>query len=232
YPYAMPREGWWLPVPALLVAAVLLLPGLSPAKGNKDPEFAKTLADKMAQLDEFMAVRHEQELSEKQKELLEQLLELKAELDDEHQDRKDTMAEVAKVLDDLEKARAEEEQKELELKELLKSKQEKAGQQDLAEMIMDGEYAEAMKKLQEELEKLQEELEKMKKDGASPEELKQLEALLSDLQEIEAKMMELMALDMDLEMMGEAIDFLAHFDGEMGDLADLDPSQMMEPGEP
>ena len=62
--------------------------------------------------------------------------------------------------------------------------------------------------------------------------MKQLEELLKDLEEIEAQMMELLQLDIDLAMMGEAIDFLAHWDGELGDLADLEPGQLVEPGEP
>lgn len=225
YPYAMPREGWWLPVPALLVAAVVLLPGLGAGGTKRDPEFEKSL-------EELLSQEEREELSPKQKELLEDLLELKTRLDDEQQDRKDTMAEVAKVLENLQKAREEEQQKELELEKLLKGLQEKSGQKDLTQLVTQGAYDEALKKLQEELEKLREELERKKEEGASPEELKRLEALLADMEEMEARMLELMQLDMDLQMMGEAIDFLAHWDGELGDLADLDPSQMIEPGEP
>ena len=232
YPYAMPREGYWMPVPALILAAVVFLPGLVKTQPKVDEDLAATVEEQMAQLEELLSQERREELSPKQKELKDLLLELKAELDEKKQDRKDTMAEVAKVLEDLQKARDEEEQKELELKKLLKSMQDKAGRKDLAEMLMNGEYSDALKKLQEELEKLQEELEKLEKEGATPEELKQLEAMLAEMEEMEAKMLELMQIDMDLEMMGEAIDFLAHFDGELGDLADLDPSQMMEPGEP
>jgi hypothetical protein len=232
YPYSVPREGYWLPVPALLVAAVVFLPGLGNTRPTEDFALAASLEQRIAQLEEFLSEERDSELSPKQQELLEELQQLKAELDDKQQDRKDTMAEVAKVLENLQKARDEEEQKELELKKLLKGMQDKAGRKDLAEMLMNGEYSDALKKLKEELGKLAEELEKLEKEGASPEELKQLEAMLAEMKEMEAKMLELMQLDMDLEMMGEAIDFLAHWDGELGDLADLDPSQMVEPGEP
>jgi len=225
YPYAVPREGYWLPVPALLLAAVIFLPGLGNTGPTEDAALAATVEERIAQLEEFLSEERDQELSPKQKELLEELLQLKTELDEKKQDRKDTMAEVAKVLENLQKAREEEEQKELELKKLLKGMQDKAGRKDLAEMLMNGEYSDALKKLQEELEK-------QKKEGASPEELQQLEAQLAEMKEMEAKMLELMQLDMSLQMMGEAIDFLAHFDGDLGDLADLDPNQMMEPGEP
>jgi len=232
YPYAMPREGYWLPVPALLVAAVVLLPGLGKSEPKEDQALAATVEQQMAQLEELLSRESREELSPKQKEILDELLQLKAELDEKQQDRKDTMAEVAKVLENLQKAREEEERKELELKKLLKGMQDKAGRKDLAEMIMNGEYSDALKKLQEELERLQDELAKQEQEGATPEALKQLEAMLADMEEMEARMLELLQLDMDLEMMGEAIDFLAHFDGDLGDLADLDPNQMVEPGEP
>lgn len=232
YPYAMPREGFWLPVPALLIAAVVFLPGLGKSEPLEDEALAATVEQQMAQLEELLSQQGRQELSPKQKEILEELQQLKAELDEKRQDRKDTMAEVAKALENLQKARDEEEQKELELKKLLKNLQDKAGRKDLAEMIMNGEYSDALKKLQEELERLQEELADQEREGATPEELEQLEAMLADLEEMEARMLELLQLDLDLQMMGEAIDFLAHFDGDLSDLADLDPSQMMEPGEP
>ncbi len=232
YPYAMPREGWWMPLPALLVAAVIFLPGLTGGDPMGDPEFEATVEDRLGKLDEMLSQERDAELSPKQKELLDELLKLQAEVDQPQLDRKDTQAEVAKVLDNLRKARDEEQKKELELKKLLKGMQEKAGTKDLAEFMMKGAYNEAMKKLKEELEELREKLEKMRKEGASPEELKQLEEQIKSLEEMEAKMLELLQLDMDLSMMGDAIDFLSDWDGDLGDLADLDPNQMLEAGEP
>jgi hypothetical protein len=232
YPFAMPREGWWLPVPALLVLAVVLLQGLTNADPKPDPAFEQSLEQRLNQLDELLSQEHNKSLTPRQRETLEELLQLKAELDNKENDRKDTMAEVAKVLENLQKARDKEQEKELELKKLLKGLQEKAGQKDLAEFMMKGDYQSALNKLQEKIDELREQLKKMKEEGASPEEIKQLEELLADLEEIEAKMMELLQLNLDLSMMGEAIDFLADWDGELGDLADLDPSMLVEPGEP
>ena len=82
------------------------------------------------------------------------------------------------------------------------------------------------------MEELREQIDKLKKEGASQEEIDQLEELLKKLEEIDAKLMELLQIDMDLGAMGEAIDFLADWDGELGDLADLEPVDFIELGEP
>lgn len=232
YPYAMPREGWWLPVPALLVAAVLLLPGFFAEEASADTAFEELKELGIEAIEDFISQERQKELTPRQKELLEELEKLKAELSGQKMDRKDTMAEVAKMLDQLEQERTQDEKKAQELKKLLKSLQEETGKKDLEESLQNGDYQEALNKLREELEELQKKLEQMKKEDASPEELEQLEELIQQMKEIEAKMMQLMQINMDLQFMGATIDFLADWDGELGDLEDMVPAEMVEPGEP
>lgn len=232
YPYAMPREGWWLPVPALLVAAVLWLPGFFSEPALADTVFDQSLEERIEELEDMLSTERQRELTPRQKELMEELEKLKSELSGDKVDRKDTMAEVAKLLEELEQQRDAEKQKELELKKLLKSLQEDTGNKDLEEQLQNGDYQQALNKLREQLDELKKKLEEMKKDGASPEELKQLEELIKEMEEIEAKLMQLLQIDLDLDMMGKAIHFLADWDGELGDLEDLVPASMVEPGEP
>ncbi len=232
YPYHIPREGWWLPVPAMLIAAVLLLPSLLSADPPADPAFVLSVENRIEGLEELLSKERNKELTPRRKELMEELEKLKAMLSKEKVDRKDTMAEVSKLLDRLEQERADEEKRQLELKKMLKSLQEKTGRKDLDDMLQNGDYQKALNKLREELEDLKKKLEQMKKDGASKEELEELEELIEKLKEIEAKLMQLLALNIDMDMMGPAIDFLMDWDGELGDLSDLVPAEMFEPGEP
>lgn len=232
YPVTVPNEGRWMPVPVVLVVAALLLPGFFAEQAKTDPEFEASLEQRIEQLEELLSREKNKELTPLRKELLLELEELKAELDGEKVDRKDTMAEVAKLLEQLQNERDEESKKLQELEKMLKGLQEKTGQESLNQMLQQGQYQEALKKLREEIEELKKKLEEMKKDGASEEELADLEELLKKLEEIEAKMVAMLQIDIDLSMLGEAIDFLADWDGELGDLADLEDFEMVEPGEP
>lgn len=232
YPVEVPREGRWILVPALLVGAVLLLQGSGDAKPQPDTILKDSVKSQLEKLEELLSQEKREELSPRQKEILEELLELKASLDGQEMDRRDTMAEVAKALEDMKQAYDLEKKKEQELKQLFQGLNEKTGDQELNDMVMNNQFASALEKVREELEELREKLEQMKKDGASPEEMKALEEMIADLEEMEAKLMELLQLDMNLEMMGEAMDFLAHWDGELGELGDLEPGELVEPGEP
>lgn len=232
YPYRVPREGWWLPLPLMLIAAVLLLPGFLNAGPPADPAFETSVENRIEGLEELLSQERDKALTPRRKELMEELLKLKAMLSQEKVDRKDTMAEVSKLLDQLESERADEEQKKLELKKMLKSLQEKTGRKDLDDSLQNGDYQQALNKLREELEELKKKLEQMKKDGASKEELEELEELIEKLKEIEAKLMQLLALNIDMDMLGPTIDFLMDWNGELGDLSDMVPAEMFEPGEP
>lgn len=232
YPYQVPREGRWLPVPALIFVVALLVPVLTAPSAVANEAFEESLEERIEALEELLSIEREKALSPKALELLEELQKLQSELDKDQVDKKDTQAEVARMLDRLKKERDEEREKEQELRKLLKALQENTAKKDLDPSLQQGDYQKALNKLREELEELQKELEKKRKEGATPEELKELEELIKKLKEIEAKLMELMQLNLDLRFMGQAIDFLSHWDGELGDLEDFDPDMILEPGEP
>lgn len=232
YPLRLPREGRWLPVPALLALAALLVPGFFATPAAGDPAFEQSAADRLAQLEELLSREQRREPTRVRKDLLEELERLRAELDGQKPDRKDTMAEVAKLLDELQSEREAEAKRREELKKLVQGMQDQAGKSSLAQMMDEARFEDALHKLQEDIEDLEKQLEELKKKGATPEELAELEEQLKKLKEIEAKLKQLLQVDLDLSLMGEAIDFLADWDGELGDLADIKAAKMLEPGEP
>ena len=231
-PFQTPREGRWLPVSALVLAAAVWIPIATAPEARADVAFEASLEERLEELEDLLSIEREKELTPRMKELLLELEKLRAELDPERVDKKDTQAEVARLLDRLRKERDEEREKARELRKLLKSLQENTNKNALDPSLQQGDFQKALNKLREELEELRKQLDKKRKEGASPEELEALEEEIRKLEEMEAKLMQLLQLDLDLRFMGKAIDFLAHWDGELGDLEEFDPDGMLEPGEP
>lgn len=235
-PLRVPREGYWLPIPALVFAGAVMLGGAYSAVPLRDPKLNQTLEERLAQLEDLLSDERGKRESDRRRDLIEELEKLKLKLRPEETQKKDALEEVAKLREQMEEQRQQDEEKERELKQKLDELT--PGQKDtkLEEAVNRGDYAEAMKRLKE----LQEELEKKladKKKELTEEELAELEELMKKLQEIEAKLMKLMQIQMDLAFMGEVLDFLADFDGELADLEDFDPSKVLklkdlEPGPP
>jgi hypothetical protein len=230
YPYHMPREGWWLPVPALLIVAVLALQGLTHADPQPTlEELMPALAERVAELESILRPAKEEgrELSAKEQELLAELEQLRVTLGRKKLDKKDAMAEVSKLLDMFEQERELEKEKELQLKKAIKGLGEK--NKELADQINQGDYQDALTKLREKMEELRKEIEEKKREGATPEELEALEEMLRELEEIEAALMQLLQIDGDLQMMDGAIEFLENFEGDLADLDGMDPGEFMKP---
>lgn len=217
FPFSMPREGWYTPLPALLLAAIIFLPSMLNAEPEPDLAVEATLAARVLQLEELISKQRSKTPTRDRDKLVAELERLKEELTREKVDKKDAMAELAKMLDSMDDA---EKKKLEELKKLLAELKKGARNSEMAQMIEQGQFVESLNKLQEEIEELEKKIKDAKKDGLSDEELKKLEELLKKAKEMRAKLMKLMQIDMDLGMMGEAMDFLEAFEG---DLADLKP---------
>lgn len=235
-PMRVPREGYWLPVPALLFAGAVVLGGAFGDEPRRDPALTETLEERMAALEELLSDERGKRESERRKELIEELEKLKLKLRPEETEKKEALEEVAKLREQMERQREDDEEKERELKQKLDELS--PGQKDpkLEQAINRGDYAEAMKRLKELQEELEKKLEEKKKE-LSEEELAELQEMLKKLQEIEAKLMKLMQIQMDLAMLGDVLEFLEDFDGELADLEDFDPSKVLklkdlEPGPP
>ena len=192
-----------------------------------DPLVAETIEARIAQLEEILSDERNKELGQRKQDLIEELEELKAKLSREKVDKKDAMAEIAKMLEQFESERDLDEKKKLQLKKMLAGLEEE--NKDLEDMLEKGNYQDALNKLKEKLDELEKELERKKKEGASPDELEKLEEMIRKLKEIEAQLMKLLQIDADLAWDGEVIDFLRFFEGDLADLDDFDFGGFLKP---
>jgi len=218
FPFRVPREGWLLPIPALLVAAAALLPGLLSAGPPESPEVVEAVTSRLGQLEDLISREKAKDPTERRKELVAELEKLHQELSRQKLDKKDAMAELAKMMESLDKA---EEQKRQELQDLLRKLQAADRSESIAEQMKEGEYDEAALALDEEIDELKKELEEKRKEGASAEDLEKLEQQLRKMQELQAKLFKLLDLRLDLQGMGEMIDFLTDFEGELADIDEM-----------
>ena len=227
YAYSLPKEGRWIPVPALLLVGVLFLNNFGDANQGRDPKLDEKLEATTSVLEEIISEQKNQELTERQKEILEELEQLKAKLSEPQMDKKEAMAEVAELLDQLEReedARKEREQKLREMLEGLKEENE-----DLADEMEEGNWEEALNKLKKQMEELKKKLEKKKKEGASPEEIAALEQKLKEMKEIEAKLVEMLNIRNDGKMLAMTLDFLEFVEGDLGEIGDGEPPEFLKP---
>ncbi|MCP3918168.1 MAG: hypothetical protein GY711_21675 [bacterium] len=226
YPYRVPREGRWLAVPLLLIAAVLFLPGILDASEPVEPKVAETIEARIDQLEEILSKEKNKELSQRKKDLLEELEKLKAELSKDKVDKKDAMAEIAKMLEQLEKQQEQELQKKIDLKKMLAGLKEE--NKDLEEMLQNGDHQDALNKIKEKIDELEKKL-KEKGKQLTPEELEKLEELLRKYKEIEAQLLKMLQINADLDFTGEVMDFLKFFEGDLADLEDLEFGGILKP---
>lgn len=227
YAYTMPREGRWLPVPLMMMLGVLFVNGLMGADPKVDPELENSLQAGIEAIDELISPQDKQELTKREKELLEQLKELKAKLSEKGVEKKDAMAEVSKLLDQLEREEQAAQEKERKLKELLAGLKEE--NKELSDEMQQGDWQDALNKLKEKMKELEDEIAKKKKEGASEEDIKKLEEQLAKLKEIEAQYMKMLQMNMDMDMLGHTIDFLKAFEGDLADLENMEKPDFLKP---
>ncbi|MFT7679841.1 MAG: hypothetical protein ACI8QC_003846 [Planctomycetota bacterium] len=227
YAYSMPREGRWLPLPLLMLLGVVFLSGPGSADQAVEAALEAKLAAGVEAIEDILSEEQNEKLSEREKEMLEQLRELKAKLSERGMEKKDAMAEVAKLLDQLEREEEAAKEGEKKLKELLAGLKEE--NKDISEEMEKGDWQDALNKLREKMKELEDEIEKKKKEGASEEELEELEQELAKMKEIEAKFMKFMNLKMDAAMLGHTMDFLEAFEGDLADLENMDPADFLKP---
>lgn len=215
--HRVPREGRWLPVPALLCGLAVLLPSWLDAKGETDVGFEDAVREHLDHLDEFIAKEKAKDPSEKKKDLLAKLEQLALQLDRKKTDKNDLLAEVAKMAEDLEKER---EQQQLERKELEKMlKTPKAGDynKDVDESLQKGDYQDALNKIDQLLDELEKKLKELKEQGKL-DELKELEEQIAKMKELKAKLMKLLQLNLDIDALSDVIDFVEAFEGDLADI--------------
>ncbi|TAH37265.1 MAG: hypothetical protein EYC70_09835 [Planctomycetota bacterium] len=219
YPMHVPREGWLLPLPLLACALALVLPGMLRADPRPNPELAAMAADQAAVLREFVARERQKEQTPRRKELLDQLERLAQELSREGLMKKDALSEIAKAMADLQRKR-DEEQRKLEMEQLIKSFQQNDRTRELAQEVNSGNYQDAANKVSELIEELKKEIQRKKAEGADPKLLEELEQKLRELEELKAKLLNLLNVNYDIGVMGEVLDFLGQVEGDLAALPD------------
>ncbi|KAA3605149.1 MAG: hypothetical protein DWQ01_21400 [Planctomycetota bacterium] len=222
YPYRVPREGWLMPLPVLLVAAVLFLPGMLHGEAPPNPELESTLASQIQRVEDLLSREREEVPTENRKEVLQQLEELKKELSRDPIDKKDAMAEISKLMEEIRKSQEENEEQKAKLEEMLRNFKSNDRNQKLSEAMQAGQYADAANRIDELLEEMRDELRKLKKKGADPEKLKELEEQIRELENLKAQLLKLLNVRYDLQFAGEILDVLSECEGELGGLPDDD----------
>lgn len=225
-PMRVPREGYWMPVPVLVFAGAVMLSAAWSAEPKRDPRLEQTLEQRLAELESLISEDRSRE-SERRKALVEELEKLKLKLRPDETEKKDAMEEIAKLREQMEDQREQDEERVRQIKQKLEELT--PGQRDtqLEQAMNRGDYSEAMQRLKELQKELEKKLEDQNKE-LTPEELAELEEILKKLREIEAMLMQLMQIEMDMAMLGDVLEFLEAFDGELADLEDFDPAKVLK----
>lgn len=225
FPTELPRESRWLPVPAVAcVAGVLFALFTSAAPAPRLPSAAETQA--LLQAAELLRDLRERlakdALSEVDNERLHRLKELEDTLSKEQFDRKDALAELARLASQLDKERQELEGKRLEAEKnatrLAKGEDMKDAQRDME----GGKYREAAAKIEKKIKEVERKLDEAKQNKADKLEIEKLEQRLNELKQLLAELMELDALGKDLGFLVEVLEALDRIEGALGELGEFD----------
>lgn len=218
FPLRVPIETAFLPLPALLLV-LALFPWHWLRPEQQDVQLVEALGEQVSQLEAFISRERDKDPTPRREELLARLERIKSELTRDKLDKKDALAELAKLMEKIEREKDVEEEKKLELEELIKSFRKNDRTRQLADELNDGDYKDAMAKVKEMLDELREEIERKKADGEDVEELlKELE----ELEEVLAELENLINVQYDIDSMAEVIEFLGQCEGSLGDIPDPD----------
>lgn len=222
YPYRLTSTGRWSVLPAAGLVLAVLIPASGSADSSSNAALMDLLADETSALDELLARKTEEPLSPERERLMERLLELQETMAQEGVEKRDVLAEVAELMEELEKQQVEADQQEKELEELAKKLNAGEKNEQLAEEMNNGEYGEAAARVAEMLDELKERLRKMKEEGADPEEIADLEEQIEELEDLQARLLKLRNIRNDASSKMEVLEFLSGLEGELGDIPDDD----------
>lgn len=220
YPYRAPREGWLLPVPALLIALVVLLPALTSKPAAANDALVATLGGQLAQLKDFVATEKQRERTPRREQMVAEIERVIQELSRPNLKKKDALAELSKLMQEMRNDRKDQEEQKQKLEQLLRNFQQNDKNRDLENEINQGKYGEAADRIQQLIDDLQKQLEQKRKDKADPEELKKLEEKLRELKDLKAQLLKMLNLKFDLNVNAEVLDFLGQMEGDLAALPD------------
>lgn len=225
FPTELPRETRWLPLPAAACAAAMLFALFTSATPFPRGPSAAEMQARLQGSEMLRDLRERIEkdsLSEIDSERLNRLKELEDVLKKEQFDRKDTLAELARLASQLDKERQELEGKRLEAEKnatrLAKGEDLKDAQRDME----GGKFREAATKIEKKIKEVERKLEEAKKNKADKLEIEKLEQKLKELKQLLAELMELDALGKDLGFLVDVLEALDRIEGALGELGEFD----------
>ena len=220
YRFSMPMEGWLVPVPAALLIGILLFAGTSQGEPPTNEELERLLAGQGEALEKVIDELKRQQ-DPRLRDQLKLLEDLSADINKNQVEKKEALSKLSEVMKQLEEHIAEQQKRLKEQKELLKKLNKNELTKKLADEINEGNYDEAMRRLKELEKDLRKKLEDLKK-RAKPAEIAELEKQLKDLKELKGKLLNLRNLKLNIRQTGQVLDFLAGFEGELGEITDFD----------
>jgi hypothetical protein len=225
FPTQVPREARWLPYPALCCAAALLFLFFTSSTPPRRPPSAAEMEARMSGAQALQDIRErilKDQPSELDSERLRRLKELEDLLKNEQINRKDALAELAKLASQLDKERQELEGKKLAAEKnatkLAKGEDLKDAQRDME----GGKYREAAAKVEKKIKELQKKLDELKKNNADKLEIEKMEQRLKALKQLLAELLDLEALGKELGFELEVLEALDRIEGELGELGEFD----------
>ena len=225
FPTEVPREARWLPYPALGCAAALLFLFLTSSTPDTAPPSVAEMDARVTGAQTLQDIRErilKENPSELDSERLRRLKELEDLLKNEQVNRKDALAELAKLASQLDKERQELEGKKLVAEKnatkLAKGEDLKDAQRDME----GGKYREAAAKVEKKIKELQKKLDELKKNNGDKLEIEKMEQRLKALKQLLAELLDLEALGKELGFEIEVLDALDRIEGALGELGEFD----------
>ena len=223
YPLRATREIRWLPLPLAAAAlAVIIDVSNTPTLPPASPELGPVKLAAADALDNLLQ-RHLQDvpglLDDKQ---LERIKSLADRLRDIDLDKRQSLAELARLASQLDKERRRLESERLEVE---KNAAKLARGEDVADARRDmdaGRYREAAQKIKKKIEQLREQLEEAQKRKQGKLEIEQLKKQIAKLKTLLAELEQLQALGNDLGFLVEVLEALERIEGKLGELGEYD----------
>jgi hypothetical protein len=220
FPLRVPREAWWIALPLAVAIVISILPSLLQAGPIANPVVTEALHNEAARIRDFVAKEKRKDLTQDRREMLERVERLATDISNDKSRKKDALAELSKLMDDLRKDREDLEKKKLDLEKMLKSMQATDKNRELSKELQNGKFDDAANRIEKMIDELKESARKKREEKASKDEIEKLEDKVRELQDVKAKLLKMLKVNMNIRNNQELSEFLGDIEGELGELPD------------
>ena len=227
YPLQAPREVRWLPAPLATAALLLMLPVLTaPTPPPPDPGLRPALSAGANALD-MLEERWRDQLAElANPKLLEGVKASAAKLRELEIDKRQSLAELARLASQLDKARKEMQQQKL-LVEKNAAKLARGEEfKDVRRDMEGGRYREAANRVRKKLADLEKKLKEAIEKKAGKLEIEKLKKRMAKLKNLLAELDQLQALGRQMGFFAETLEVLDRIEGALGELGEFDGAEV------